>query len=48
VTVYGSQKVIALRMGLLTPVRLYCLDENFTAVESMIKEKAKNATFVSK
>ncbi len=48
VTVYGSQKVIALRMGLLTPVRLYCLDENFAAVESMIREKAKNATFVSK
>jgi hypothetical protein len=48
VTVYGNQKVIALKMGLLTPMRLYCLDENFAAVERMIREKAKNATFVEK
>jgi hypothetical protein len=48
VTVYRNQKVIALRMGLLTPMRLYCLDENFAAVESMIREKAKKATFVNK
>lgn len=48
VTVYGNQKVIEVRMGLLTPMRLYCLDENFAAVESMIREKAKNATFVKK
>jgi hypothetical protein len=48
VTFYGDQKVINLRMGLLTPMRLYCLDENFAAVESMIREKAKGATFISK
>jgi hypothetical protein len=48
VTVYGNQKVINLRMGLLTPMRLYCLDENFAAVERMIRENAKNATFISK
>jgi hypothetical protein len=48
VTVHGNQKVIDLRMGLLTPMRLYCLDENFAAVERMIRENAKNATFVTR
>jgi hypothetical protein len=48
VTIYRNQKVIALKMGLLTPLRLYCLIENFAAVERMIREKAKNATFVEK
>jgi hypothetical protein len=48
VTFYRNRKVIALKMGLLTPMRIYCEDENFAAVERMIREKAKKATFVEK
>jgi uncharacterized membrane protein YedE/YeeE len=48
VTIYRNQKVIALKIGLLTPMRLYCLNDNFAAVEGMIREKAKKATFVDK
>lgn len=45
VTVYRKRKVIALSVGLLTPLRVYCTDENFAAVESAIRENAKRAIF---
>jgi hypothetical protein len=48
VTIYRRKKVIALKMGLLTPLRLFCTEENFAAVERMIREKAKNAAVSEK
>lgn len=48
VIVYPKQKVIYLKAGLLGPIRLYCTSENYTAVERMAREKARNASFIKK
>lgn len=48
VTVYRKKKVIAMKIGLLTPLRLFCTEENFADVERVIREKAKKASFVER
>lgn len=48
VTVYRGAKVVSMRIGMLTPMRLYCDDASFEAVVRLIREKAKKATFAEK
>jgi hypothetical protein len=48
VTVYRKKKVIALNVGLLTPLRVYCTDENFAAVEQAIMKNTKKAVVINK
>lgn len=48
VTVYRRKKIIALNVGLLTPLRVYCTDENFAAVEQAIMKNTKKAVVINK
>jgi hypothetical protein len=48
VIVYPKQKVIYLKAGLLGPIRMYCTSENYAAVERMVRENARNASFKEK
>jgi uncharacterized membrane protein len=48
VTIYRKRKVISMKIGLLTPLRLFCTEKNFAAVERMIRENAKEAAISEK
>lgn len=48
VSVYRRKKVIVLSIGMLTPLRVYCTDDNFAAVQQAVRKNVKNAVFMEK
>jgi hypothetical protein len=46
VTVYGRKKVIVLNVGMLTPLRVYCTDDNFARVVQAVRKNVKKPVAV--